>query len=90
MTTLTPARARKTDVTSAREINALVKQLDLPRFRPMACDPRDNTYLVVDLFDQAGVRSTYRFDGASVYTEDCQTGHEADDAFQRFFERYAP
>ena len=56
----------------------------------MTCDPRDNTYLVVDLFDQTGGRSTYRFDGTSIYTEDCQTGREADDTFQKFFEKYAP
>ena len=85
-----PARVRKTEITSARQINAIVKQLDLSRLRPMTCDPRSNTYLVVDLLDRAGVRMGYRFDGGVLYTEDCQTGHAVGDAFKKFFARYAP
>jgi hypothetical protein len=82
--------ARAAHITSPSQLQQLLAVLDLPRLRPTRGDPRSDTYLVVDLFDSAGARTTYRCDSFHLCTADCTRGRKVDAHLRAFFEQFAP
>ena len=77
-------------ITSPSELQQLLAVLDLPRLHPMPGDPQSDTYLVVDLFDRTGVRTTCRSNGGSLWNVDCTRGRKVDKHFRKFFEQFTP
>jgi hypothetical protein len=75
-------------IASASELQQLLAALDLPRLHPERGDPRSDTCLVLDLFDSAGARTTYRSNGAYLWSADCTRGRKIDERFRKFFERF--
>ena len=82
--------SRAAHITSSSELQQLLAVLDLARFRPTRGDPRSDTYLVVDLFDASGARTTYRSDSFYLWTADCTRGRAVDARFRKFFQQFTP
>ena len=82
--------SRAAHITSPSELQRVLGVLDLSRLRPVRGDSRSDTYLVIDLFDTAGARTTYRSDSFHLWTADCTRGRAVDARFRKFFERFTP
>src|SRR5688572_5808265 len=82
--------SRAAHIRSQSELQQLLAALDLSRLRPMRSDPRSDTYLVVDLFDTAGARTTYRSNRFHLCTVDSTRGRKVDAHFRKFFEQFTP
>ena len=82
--------SRAAHITSPSQLQQLLAVLDLSGFRPVRGDSRSDTYLVIDLFDAAGARMTYRSDSFHLWTADCSRGRAVDAHFRKFFEQFMP
>jgi hypothetical protein len=82
--------SRAAHITSPSQLQQLLAVLDLSRLRPVRADSRSDTYLVIDLFDAAGARTTYRCDSFHLSTADCSRGRAVDAHFRKFFEQFTP
>jgi hypothetical protein len=82
--------SRAAHITSPSELQQVLTALDLSRLRPVRGDSRSDTYLVIDLFDTGGARTTYRSDSFHLWTADCTRGRAVDARFRKFFERFTP
>jgi hypothetical protein len=82
--------SRSLRITARPQLKQLLAVLDLPRLRPTHGDPRSDTYLVIDLFDNARGRATYRSDAFYLWTADCTRGRKVDSRLRKFFEQFTP
>jgi hypothetical protein len=82
--------SRVAHISSPSELSRLLSALDLPRLHPMRGDPGTDTYLVIDLFDSARTRTTYRSNRFYLLSADCTRGRKVDERFRKFFEKFTP
>ncbi|HKP03757.1 MAG TPA: hypothetical protein VJU77_10420 [Chthoniobacterales bacterium] len=82
--------SRSVHITSPSKLQQLITALNLPHLHSTRGDTRSDTYLVVDLFDSAGARTTYRSDSFYLWNTDCTRGRKVDARLRKFFEQFTP
>src|SRR5437764_4211268 len=82
--------SRSVRIASPSQLKQLITVLDLPRLHSTRGDTRSDTHLVIDLFDTAGARSTYRSEKFYLWSADCTRGRKVDARFREVFEQFTP
>jgi hypothetical protein len=77
-------------VVTGDRLRELVTVLDLHAMRSDHGRCIQNTYLLVDVFDSAGTRHSYRADGRYLCSADNSASRPIDESFRKYFEKLFP